>query len=92
MVQLAQPDFSMPYNVCCLTSTVLALYFGSFINVLLKRPAPALSPEQAASTLVRRKLRVLALAIVFGGAAVWVDKGLRSSLLSALAELGMKIE
>ncbi|KAJ7554231.1 hypothetical protein O6H91_06G132200 [Diphasiastrum complanatum] len=37
LMQLATPDFSMPYNVITLTCTVLALYFGSLLNVLRRR-------------------------------------------------------
>ncbi|XP_031495070.1 GPI transamidase component PIG-T homolog isoform X1 [Nymphaea colorata] len=37
LVPLATPDFSMPYNVITLTCTMLALYFGSLLNVLRRR-------------------------------------------------------
>ncbi|CAD7700239.1 unnamed protein product [Ostreobium quekettii] len=37
LVSLATPDFSMPYNVCCLTSTVLAIYIGAMLKALVKR-------------------------------------------------------
>ncbi|XP_011621697.1 GPI transamidase component GPI16 [Amborella trichopoda] len=37
LVPLATPDFSMPYNVITLTCTVLALYFGSLLNVMRRR-------------------------------------------------------
>ncbi|XP_068668207.1 uncharacterized protein [Aristolochia californica] len=37
LVPLTTPDFSMPYNVITFTCTVLALYFGSLLNVLRKR-------------------------------------------------------
>ena len=32
LVSFPVPDFSMPYNVICLTCTVLAIAFGSFHN------------------------------------------------------------
>ncbi|KAF8065876.1 STP13 [Scenedesmus sp. PABB004] len=38
VVPLAVPDFSMPYNVICLTSTVLAVFLGATLNTLLLRP------------------------------------------------------
>lgn len=38
LVALAPPDFSMPYNVVCLTSTVLAVYVGASVNAILRRP------------------------------------------------------
>ncbi|XP_020575014.1 GPI transamidase component PIG-T isoform X2 [Phalaenopsis equestris] len=37
LVPLTTPDFSMPYNVITFTCTVLALYFGSMLNVLRRR-------------------------------------------------------
>lgn len=37
LVPLTTPDFSMPYNVITITCTVLALYFGSLLNVLRRR-------------------------------------------------------
>jgi len=33
---LATPDFSMPYNVIIMTSTLAALFFGSIFNVLTR--------------------------------------------------------
>ena len=36
VVQLLIPDASMPFNVICLTSTLLAVYFGTTVNTLLK--------------------------------------------------------
>lgn len=37
LLALPTPDFSMPYNVIILTSTVIALAFGSIFNVLVRR-------------------------------------------------------
>ncbi|KAL7416017.1 GPI transamidase component PIG-T [Mrakia frigida] len=37
LVDLAVPDFSMPYNVIIMTSTVVALFFGSIFNPLTRR-------------------------------------------------------
>lgn len=37
LLYLPTPDFSMPYNVIILTSTVLALGFGSIFNLLVRR-------------------------------------------------------
>lgn len=38
LVQLATPDFSMPYNVICLSSTVMGVFVGSTLNTLAYRP------------------------------------------------------
>ena len=80
VVQLAQPDFSMPYNVCCLTSTVLAVFLGAMLNTLLRREAPRLSQQQEAAASRRRKLRVAVVVMAFAGAAVYLDKGLQTAL------------
>lgn len=37
LLYLPTPDFSMPYNVIILTSTVIALGFGSMFNILVRR-------------------------------------------------------
>jgi GPI-anchor transamidase subunit T len=36
LVDLATPDFSMPYNVIIMTSTLVALLFGSVFNLLTR--------------------------------------------------------
>ncbi|AMD21195.1 HEL085Cp [Eremothecium sinecaudum] len=37
LLTLATPDFSMPYNVIILTSTVMGLVFGTLFNMLVKK-------------------------------------------------------
>lgn len=37
LLSLPLPDFSMPYNVIILTSTVVALFFGSMMNGLVRQ-------------------------------------------------------
>jgi phosphatidylinositol glycan class T len=37
LLPLPTPDFSMPYNVIILTSTVMALGFGNIFNLLVRR-------------------------------------------------------
>lgn len=37
VLALATPDFSMPYNVIIMTSTVVALFFGSVFNALTRK-------------------------------------------------------
>jgi phosphatidylinositol glycan class T len=37
LVQLATADISMPYNVICLTGTVLAIFCGALLNSFMKR-------------------------------------------------------
>lgn len=37
LMNLPTPDFSMPYNVICLTCTVIAIGFGSFHNFTTRK-------------------------------------------------------
>lgn len=37
LVDVATPDFSMPYNVIIMSSTLIALIFGSIFNLLTRR-------------------------------------------------------
>ena len=37
LVPLPIPDFSMPFNVACFTSTLLAVFLGGVLNALLRR-------------------------------------------------------
>ncbi|CDK26038.1 unnamed protein product [Kuraishia capsulata CBS 1993] len=46
LLTLPTPDFSMPYNVIILTSTVMSLAFGGIFNLLVKR---VVTQEQADS-------------------------------------------
>ncbi|RDX44133.1 Gpi16 subunit GPI transamidase component [Lentinus brumalis] len=55
LVDLATPDFSMPYNVIIMSCTLIALIFGSVFNLLTRKfvvvrvsPAPA-DPAEAAA-------------------------------------------
>lgn len=37
LVDVALPDFSMPFNVVTLCSTLLAFFFGSMLNVVVRK-------------------------------------------------------
>lgn len=54
LLPLPTPDFSMPYNVIILTSTVMALAFGTIFNRLVRRFVGA---EEADKVIAREKLR-----------------------------------
>lgn len=41
-VQLPLPDFSMPYNVACMTCTLLAMFMGSLLNIMFRYDSCAL--------------------------------------------------
>ncbi|XP_029580309.1 GPI transamidase component PIG-T [Salmo trutta] len=57
LVNLPTPDFSMPYNVICLTCTVVAVGYGSLYNLLtrtfqVEEPSPGLAKRLA--NIIRR--------------------------------------
>ncbi|KAI9759252.1 MAG: Subunit of the glycosylphosphatidylinositol transamidase complex-like protein [Chaenotheca gracillima] len=63
LLSLPTPDFSMPYNVIILTSTVMALAFGMVFNLLVRRFVGADEVEgwnlKAAKTRLESRLRKL---------------------------------
>lgn len=63
LLPLPTPDFSMPYNVIILSSTVIALGFGSIFNMLVRKfvlleEVPA-SPLKVKVMAIKEKLAVL---------------------------------
>lgn len=93
VVPLAVPDFSMPYNVICLTSTVLAIFMGGVLNVLLWRPGrderEAADPETAVLNKKRKALRLVVLVVGFMAVAVMYDADLQGQLLKQARALGL---
>ena len=57
LLSLPTPDFSMPYNVIILTSTVMALAFGSIYNLLVRRFVGADEVEGFSLVNIKARLR-----------------------------------
>ena len=57
LLSLPTPDFSMPYNVIILTSTVMALAFGMVFNLLVRRFVGADEVEGYDLSKIRSKIR-----------------------------------
>ncbi|KAH3671249.1 hypothetical protein OGAPHI_000472 [Ogataea philodendri] len=60
LLTLPTPDFSMPYNVIILTSTVMSLAFGAIFNLLIKRTVTEEEAERkakSASSKIRDRLK-----------------------------------
>lgn len=93
LVPLAVPDFSMPYNVICLTSTVLAIFMGGVLNALLWRPGKderdAADPKTAVKKKQKKMARLVVLVVVFLGVAVYFDADLQAELLKHARVLGL---
>ncbi|GAB4823674.1 hypothetical protein N2152v2_010720 [Parachlorella kessleri] len=80
LVPLPVPDLSMPFNVCCFTSTLLAVYFGGMLNALLRppqQPGLATTDKKRRASLRAKLRRVLAIGLVGGGLAFYLDKDLQ---------------
>lgn len=63
LLPLPTPDFSMPYNVIILTSTVMALAFGSIFNLLVRRFVAADEVPEGRLQMITKKLRGRIVAI-----------------------------
>jgi phosphatidylinositol glycan class T len=64
LLSLPTPDFSMPYNVIILSSTVMALAFGSIFNLLVRRFVGADEvPERRIMALRGRLVEVVRRAV-----------------------------
>ncbi|PMD15771.1 GPI transamidase-like protein component Gpi16 [Hyaloscypha hepaticicola] len=59
LLPLPTPDFSMPYNVIILTSTVMALSFGFVFNLLVRRFVAVDEADQWDVRAVRLKIAAL---------------------------------
>lgn len=90
LVPLPTPDFSMPYNVCCMTCTVLSIYILGVISVVFDKPATGAASSKAA----RRKQagKVIVLFVCFGSAALAFDKSLQRQIQQMLIEVGLMQE
>ncbi|KAL8736758.1 MAG: hypothetical protein Q9166_000124 [cf. Caloplaca sp. 2 TL-2023] len=57
LLSLPTPDFSMPYNVIILTSTVIALAFGSIYNLLVRRFVAADEVESFSLAKIKGRIK-----------------------------------
>ncbi|GMH32251.1 hypothetical protein BSKO_00085 [Bryopsis sp. KO-2023] len=89
LVHLATPDFSMPYNVCCLTSTVLAVYIGMVLKALTRRPKEELIKQGKKKEWKKRVLKIIVLMCFMGALVLYVDPDIRDSVFGFLADIGV---
>ena len=76
LLPLPTPDFSMPYNVIILTSTVIAMAFGSIFNLLVRRFVSADEVPKANVVLIKERIkeRIVALGKKFSGGKLELEK------------------
>ncbi|PRW56630.1 GPI transamidase component Gpi16 subunit family isoform 1 [Chlorella sorokiniana] len=89
VVPLPIPDLSMPFNVLCFTSTLLAVLFGGVANVVLRSPEELAGGGEAAGPggtprWKRKARRLVALLLLMGALAVYLDRDLQRQLDGAL--------
>jgi len=89
LVPLPTPDFSMPYNVCCLTCTVLAIYILGVTSLVFGKPEDA---SVNAKDKYKRFVRLGILLVCFLGLAFSLDKSLQRQLQQLLVDLGLMNE
>lgn len=89
LVPLPTPDFSMPYNVCCLTCTVLAIYILGVTSLVFGKPE---DETTAAKHKYKRPMRLGFLLVCFLCLAVALDKSLQRQLEQMFVDLGLLTE
>jgi hypothetical protein len=90
IVPVPIPDFSMYFNVICFTCMPIALLFGGVLNVLFSPPDKVVkvpggefegfkdgSGNSGGPTVKERLKRLVAVGILVGGLAVYLDKDLQ---------------
>jgi len=87
LLPLPTPDFSMPYNVIILTSTVIAMGFGSIFNLIMRRFVAADEVENSGLLVTlkeRVQQRTAAIKQRFGGRGK--DPGIKDKTATANGE------
>ncbi|KAG5437641.1 hypothetical protein PCANB_000678 [Pneumocystis canis] len=65
LLTLPTPDFSMPYNVIVLTSTVIAVLFGSLFNLLIRRFVSFKEAKEKGFKLLKLRIIVFKIKTMF---------------------------
>ncbi|TKR65001.1 hypothetical protein L596_025465 [Steinernema carpocapsae] len=59
LIQLPTPDFSMPFNVLCLVSTVISIFYGPIHGLTTKIMKPCLDTVPERKTLLRKLIELI---------------------------------
>eukprot|EP00951_Prasinocladus_malaysianus_P006747 scaffold47939_cov48-Prasinocladus_malaysianus.AAC.1 len=90
LIPLALPDFSMPYNVTCFTSTLLAVYLSAMLAAMIRRPraeAEALAKAAAGSNRaakLRKAAKMAGVLAVAFASMVALDREMQRTVGEAL--------
>jgi phosphatidylinositol glycan class T len=77
-------------QVCCLTSTVLAVYIGATLNALMRRHGEKAGGGGKAEAR-RKALKFVVVVALFSGLALYLDEALREQAQGLLRELGLEL-
>jgi Gpi16 subunit, GPI transamidase component len=86
---VAQPDFSMPYIVCALSSSVFAVFSGVFFTRLVERPQEAALRHLRARGSLRSRLRPVLIITASLLLIPYMDPEWRDYIASHLSALGV---
>lgn len=89
VVSLPIPDASMPFNVICFTSTIMAMFFGSAVTPALIGPQEMLVQRDFKVGLKNRLRRAVLAMLVVGGGALYLDPSLQRQAQEWLAHIGL---
>jgi H+/Cl- antiporter ClcA len=89
VVTVAQPDFSMPYIVCALSSSVLAIFSGVLFTRLVQRPQEFALRQLKHGNSLRAKLRPVIIIVVCVLLVPYMDPEWRDWVVAKLEASGI---
>jgi hypothetical protein len=91
VVSVATPDFSMPYIVCALTSSLLAVFAGMVITTLVERRRMQAFWVLSKSGKRKRQIGVAIVLVTFLALVPYLDTEWRDWLRARAGEVGFKV-
>lgn len=91
VVSLATPDFSMPYIVCALSSSLLAIYAGLVISALTERRRSTAHRLLSKRGKHARSVKLVLVIMAFLVLVPYLDSDWRDWLEEQLAPLGVQL-
>lgn len=88
VVPVPTPDFTMPYNVLCMSGTVLMVFVAGLAKVLYQKTSPEGASETGGASK-RMKLGLVLVGVGLFGVAVYLDESFQEQVVSFLADLGL---
>jgi len=86
LVQLPIPDASMPFNVTCFTATLIALIFGSVMNMALWSAQELEAIKKQNNSAKNRFIRIVLVLLVGGGSMVYLDPSTKAMVDEVLVK------